>query len=164
MEKVEEDNREAYVVTLPPAEFGPLRYRVEVAQDLCWACIWVNELCYECLGSTNRFWLETHDHLGCTATPLERLLQMIRTGQDPEKPGGSSNFADPGSRSWIMGEGRPIVAAWKRAHSLAKHFCDNPRELRETVAKTVLRRHKEEKAPTRKLQLRSFLPEEGRNA
>lgn len=149
-----------YAITLPKQRLGP-KYDVEVSQELCWATLHVGGVTYECLGSNTPFWLYTHDQYGMMASPLERVLQMIRTGRNPEGLK-REEIAEHGA--WLFGEGRPLVAAWRKAYALAKHFCEHPHELRGALADEVVRRWQGEKVEPRALQLRTFIPKATRKA
>lgn len=146
-----------YEIVVPQAKFG--RYRVEISQDLCWATIDINSRRYEALGSASPYWLDTHDDLGTMSTPLDRLLEMIRTGRDPDK---LSKDDRAGYSAWLYADGRPLIAGWRKAHALAKHFCDHPHDLRGALKDELARRWGCEKSPRRELLLRSFIPKEDR--
>jgi len=144
---------EPYKITLHKTRFGNLD--VEVSHDLCWAQIFYGTQVFECLGSTNPFWLMTHDRKGSQSTPLERLLHEIRTGRNPDTLGAEGLL---GHESWLKGEGRGIVLAWAAAHKYARHFCEYPHDLRDALKDEVVSRWKQEKVDCRRLQLQGYIP------
>lgn len=145
---------EPYKVTLAATEYG--KYKVEVLHDLCWACIFVNGVCYEALGTNSAFWLFTHDAKGSTSTPLERLLHMIRTNRDPDR---LSKEERVGFEGWLRdGAGGRLVAAWREAHARAKHFCEHPHDVRDAVRDELVSRWQREPAPEKKHVLERYLP------
>lgn len=148
-----------YTITFPKQRVG--QRMVEVSQDLCWATIHVGARCYEALGTGSPYWLHIHDQYGMMASPLDRVLQMIRTGRNPE---GLTKDELAGHSAWLYGEGRGLVAAWRKAYALAKHFCEHPHELRGALADEVVRRWQGEKVEQRAFQLRSFIPKATRRA